>query len=311
MYLYNIILGNQKLAQDPWKHIVDVHGNHFIEKEDIKQRIRIDTRIDESVYPELGTLTPMWGTSNMQCYNILPNTKWANNNKNMNPLLIPNNKPEEFEQDVIYITVSNNYSIVRFNTPYRILQTYHKKDILQGCTVVLDKKEITEDGNIIRISVYDKKNNQYSDFNIRFMKEDHSKILVNRKAITNTKVLETMKEQVEKFSNRYMGFKILTKPNDFLTSAYVTSDKFIDVVTKATKGIKNTMIIKVNPSDLETPEAIARTTERLQKQFEEGRIRAVTQCGVNLPLDTVRALKLLYVFNYDVKNNVLSCKKAN
>lgn len=312
MLLYNIVLGNQKLAQDPWKHIVDQHGNHFIAKEDIRQRIRIDEKVDPSTYPELGNLPMTWGASNMQCYNVLPGTKWFNNNRNMNPLLLENKfASEDNEQIVVYITVSNNYSIVRFNTPYKILQTYHKKDILQGCAVVLNSKDIVENGDIIRISVYDKKNNAYNEFNVHFMKEDHSKILVNRKNITNPKVLESMKSQIAKFNNRYLGFKIVTKPKDLLTVAYVTSDKFKDEVVHATRNIKNPLIITINPEQLENPANNANIIKNLQKEFEESRIRAITQCGVNLPLDVVRQLKLLYVFNYDMKNNVLSCRKSN
>ena len=151
----------------------------------------------------------------------------------------------------------------------------------------------------------------YSDFNIFFTKEDTSKILVNRKNITNPKVLETLKSQVEKFKNRYMGFKILTKPNELLTSTYITSDKFKDDVINITKNIKNPKIIVVNPEQLETTESIQSVMDMLRTEFDGGKIKAITQCGVNLPLDMLRQLKLLYVFNYDVKNNVLSCRKSN
>ena len=313
MFLYNIVLGNLNLTPESWSHITDEHGNHFIAKDDIRQRIRIDGKVDQSLYPELGELTPVWSSANMQCYDILPGTKWVNNNRNMNPLLLSNNREnsEGKEQVVIYITVSNNYSIVRFTTQHKILQTYHKTDMYQGCAVVLDSNDVTAGGNIIRISVLNKKNNVYTDFNIFFTKEDTSKILVNRKNITNPKVLETLKSQVEKFKNRYMGFKILTKPNELLTSTYITSEKFKDDVVNATKNIKNPKIIVVNPEQLETTESVQSVMDMLRTEFDGGKIKAITQCGVNLPLDMLRQLKLLYVFNYDVKNNVLSCRKSN
>ena len=45
MILYNITLGNLNLAPEPWSHTMDDHGNHFITKDDIRQRIRITGKI--------------------------------------------------------------------------------------------------------------------------------------------------------------------------------------------------------------------------------------------------------------------------
>lgn len=312
MILYNIVLGNQHLTPDSWNHIIDSYGNHFIAKDDIRQRIRIDNRVDSSIYPELGELKPEWTTANMQCYKLLPGTRWVNNNRNMNPLLLTNKDDSEGkEQIVIYITVSNNYAIGRFTTSHRILQTYHKKDMFQGCAVILNNDERNADNRIISISVYDKKKDQYSQFNISFMKDDLNKIRIDRKAITNKNLLETLKNQSSKFNNRYMGFKIITKPNELLTATYITSDKFKDEVTKATNKINSPSIISVDPNQLDDVNYIEFITAILQEQFENDRIKAITQCGVNLPLDIIRKLKLLYIFNYDIKNNILSCKKSN
>ena len=118
MFLYNVVLGNQHLTPNPWTHIIDTHGNHFITKDDIHQRIRVDGKVDAKSFPELGELKPEWSTANMQCFNILPGTRWVNNNRNMNPLLIVN-KGASKEQIVVYITVSNNYIITRFNTNHK------------------------------------------------------------------------------------------------------------------------------------------------------------------------------------------------
>ena len=312
MILYNITLGNLNLTPDSWSHITDTHGNHFIAKDDIHQRIRIDNKVDPSIYPEMGELTPVWAAANMQCYNILPDTRWVNNNRNMNPLLLMNKDSEKGkEQIVIYITVSNNYAIGHFKTSHRILQTYHKKDTFQGCAVVLNTDDISTDNRIICISVYDKKKNQYNQFNIYFNEADINKINIDRRSITNAKLLESLKKQVDKFNNRYMGFKIITKPDELLTIAYVTSDKFKDSVKKATKDIKNAQIISINPDQLNDTSYVDYITTMLDNELSSNRIRAITQCGVNLALDIIRNLKLLYVFNYDTKNRVLSCRKSN
>ena len=315
MILYNIILGNLNLAPDPWKHTIDEHGNHFIAKEDIRQNIRIDGGVDESNYPKAGDLEPTWAAANMQCYHVLPGTKWINNNRNMNPMLLATKEPkEEKEQIVVYITVSNNYSIVRFNTNHRILQTYHKKDIFQGCAVVLNNTERNADNRIIAINAYDRKRDQYNQFNIAFMKDDINKIRIERKSITNTNVLETMKTQIEKFSNRYMGFKILTKPTELLTRYYVTTEKYKNDIIKATANINNVRVITIDnllDQSNDSNEFVNKFVSEYQKEFETERIRSITQCGTTIPLEAIKQLKLLYVFNYNMKDNVLSCKKSN
>ena len=311
MYLYNITLGNLNLTPEPWSHMVDDHGNHFIAKDDIRQRIRIDNRIDSAIYPELGALTPVWHASNMQCYNLLPNTKWVNNNRNMNPMVLENKDSDnKSEQIVVYITVSNNYAIARFNTHHRILQTYHKKDLLQGCAVVLNAEDRESDPKVIGISAYDKKKDQFIQFNIYFSRDDLNKITIERKNINNKEVIDTLKTKITKNVNRYMGFKILTGRNELLTLAYVTTEKYKNEIINATKDIKNPLIITVD-TDVNSPKSIDKLVAQLGNEFNDNRIRAVTQYGVNLPLEVIRRLKLLYVFNYDNVNNALSCRKSN
>lgn len=312
MILYNITLGNLKLTPNVWSHITDEYNNHFIAKDDIHQRIRIDNKVDEKLYPELGNLKPVWTTINTECYELLQGTRYVNNNRNMNPLLLSSKEYSEGnDQIVIYLTISNKYSIVRFNTSHRILQTYHKKDIFQGCAIVLNTQDRDADNRIISISVYDKRKDQYSKFNISFMNNDLNKINIDRKPITDKDILEKLKEQTRKFKSRYMGFKIITKPEDLVTVTYITSDKFKQDVIDATKNINRPKIITVNPEQLEDEAGIEAVTEMLQKEFEANRIKAITQCGVSLPLDVIRKLNLLYVFNYDTKNKVLSCRKSN
>lgn len=308
MFLYNVVLGNQNLTPDTWNHITDSYGNHFIAKEDIRQRIRIDGKVNSNIYPELGELKPEWSASNMQCYNILPGTKWVNNNRNMNPILIAN-KDTTKEQIIVYITVSNNYTITRFNTKHKILQTYHQKDVYQGCAVVLNSADKEKFNTIISINAYDKKRDQYVAFNVAFTEDN--KIYVDRKSITNKETRKNMEEQIAKFNNRYMGFKIITKPNELLTLAYITSDKFKDDIVNVTKDINNPKIVTINPEQLEDPNNMDAIIQMLEKEFYNGRIKAITQCGVNLPLDIIRKFKILYVFNYDIKNNILSCRKSN
>ena len=311
MILYNVILGNQNLAPDPWTHIEDPHGNHFIAKDDLHQRIRIDAKVDSSIYPPIGELTPEWSSANMKCYKLLPKTRWVNNNRNMNPLLLPQREGEEDKELIIlYLTVSNNYAICSFKCNYPILQTYHKKDTLQGCAIVLNNTDIT-DHKIISINAYDRKKDQYIQFGVSFMDDDMTKLTVTKKMIKNQVTINNMNELVHKYKSRYMGFKILTNKDQLLTLTYLTNDKFKPTIESITKDINKPNIIVLNSDKMEDEKYLTEITEMLLTKFTDGRIRAITQCGINLPLDIVRKLKLLYVFNYDVKNSTLSCRKSN
>ena len=249
----------------------------------------------------------------MQCYDLLPGTRWVNNNKNMNPLLLMDKNAEEGnDQIVIYLTVVDNYSIVFFNTKHRILQTYHKNNVLQGCAIVLNEKERSEQKDIIKLTVYDKKKDQFNSIIVKPTDKDPNKILTERKLVSDKKSVQSMREHMSKFKGRLMGFKIISKPGELLTSTYLVDEKFTDFIKAQVEGISNIAIYSVDgkkmKSDKEYMDDIVTT---LKEDIEENRIRSITLCGVTLPLEVIRELRLLYVFTYDVKNKVLSCKKSN
>lgn len=312
MLLYNIVLGNHSVVPEKWSHIVDEHGNHFIANDSIRQRMRIDKGVDPELYPEVGELEPVWSSSNMQCYHMLP-VRWVNNNKNMNPLLLMDkNADENNEQIVIYLTVASNYSILFFNTNHRILQTYHKNNVLQGCAIVLNEEERDTQKEFIKLTVYDNKKEQFSSISIKPSENDKRKILTERKAVSDKNSIKSMNDHMKKFKGRFMGFKIISKPKELLTSTYIVDKKFEEIIRKKTENISNITIYPVDAKRMKSDEEyISDLVPILKDDIDTNRIRSITLCGVNLSLNIIRDLKLLYVFNYDVKHDVLSCKKSN
>ena len=324
MYLYNVIFGNYNIAPDPWSHIMDEHGNHFITKEDIRQRMRLDKSIQPVDYPHEGELEPIWKSSNIQCYQFLPNVKWVNNNKNMNPLLLANKVEDgstpdsDDEQIVVYVTVQANYHITRFTTKYKILQTYHKKDVLQGCAVVLTVGELKADDRheIIQFSAYDDKKKDFANFTVEAMSDDLTKINTKRKSVTDPKLKARMQQQIDKYKNSYMGFKIRVHPGDSLTSLYIISDRLDPSVHEKIDAIAETIngffYFQVDMDSYENDEEYQKDFfAQLKNEIEKNRIRAVTLVGVRLPLPIIKQMKLLYVFDYRPEQNLIVCKKAN
>ena len=312
MYLYNVVLGNQNIAPAKWVHMVDDYGNHFIAKDDISQRLRIDKEVDQSKYPPEGELAVEWASANMSCHHLLPGVRWSNNNKNMNPLLLNDRRSVDnpaFEQIVCYLTISSNYKIVRFNTEHRILQTYHRDNQYQGCAIVLDTDSKADTPTIIEVYAYNTKKDEYKKITVAFT--DGDKINTVIKNVTNKATIADMREQCNKFKNRYMGFKILTHPGDMITRAWVVSPKYKELIQGRLKNINSSIIIEIAPDELENdPEVLERTLQKLSI-LKESRIRSFTMCGVQLPLSIIRELRMIYVFNYDIKNDVLSCRKSN
>lgn len=315
--LFNVILGNN-LDTKPWKLIEDSStGSLFFTNETIRQWIRLDKNLDRKLLPEVGAMNPKYSYGAVQAYEIPGNLRWVNNNTNMNPCLVSKRDTlvDKSEQHIIFITVKSNYKILGFHTNHRLLQTYHSNGEYQGCSVVLTKEEIEKDGtNVIEIDVFDTKKNMYRILTIDFKDSESNQLLIKKNKVENQDLFNTMrrKNQTRKTST---PFKIVSKENEFLTSFYLTREKFYNIMVKQTSFIKNREIINLpddfNPetfTDEERNDFIKSMSEALNRK---GRIRAITLAGVNLPIDIIHELKVLYVFTYDFKQNVLSCRKSN
>lgn len=297
MKIYDVKVGN--IVDDGWKHITDEFGNNYISKPSIYQRLRIDKSIDD-IDPDWSEIVPVWTGDGLAKYEFFNDKKlrWANNNKNMNPILLVDDNVEK-ELTVAYVTLSDEFTLLRYRTSAEILQTFHKKNSLQGCCVVFDEDKLTK-GSILQLQVKEKKTSRYLQIYVNIENGDIKRII---KPISDKKVMATLKT-IKKPNN----FKIQVK-SGLITLAYVVSNKetYEPIIEES---VVNPIIYELD-SNMES-DALK---EDLNKLFGEYRIRAVTLMGDIdsnvLTKELIRDLRLLYIFEYNDETNSLICKRSN
>lgn len=294
MVLYDVRVGNN-IVDDSWEFITDEFGNNFITKPSIYQRLRIDKTI-EGIEPKV--VEASWKSNDAARYEFLTDKKlrWANNNKNMNPILLVDENASDLS--ICYVTLSEDYILLRYRTSAEILQTFHKKNASQGCCVVFDEDKLTK-GSILQLQIKEKKTSRYLQVYLNVENGEIKKVV---KPISDKKVLATLRA-IKKPNN----FKIQVK-SGLMTLAYIVTNKeqYESVINEE---ISNPIIYEyidgLTSKDLE---------EDLSSFFGENRIRAVTIMGMDasvLNKDLVRNLRLLYIFEYNDDTNSLICKRSN
>ena len=294
MVLYDVRVGNN-IVDDSWEFITDEFGNNFITKPSIYQRLRIDKTI-EGIEPKV--VEASWKSNDAARYEFLTDKKlrWANNNKNMNPILLVDENASDLS--ICYVTLSEDYILLRYRTSAEILQTFHKKNASQGCCVVFDEDKLTK-GSILQLQIKEKKTSRYLQVYLNVENGEIKKVI---KPISDKKVLTTLRA-IKKSNN----FKIQVK-SGLMTLAYIVTNKeqYESVINEE---ISNPIIYEyidgLTSKDLE---------EDLSSFFGENRIRAVTIMGMDasvLNKDLVRNLRLLYIFEYNDDTNSLICKRSN
>lgn len=294
MVLYDVRVGNN-IVDDSWEFITDEFGNNFITKPSIYQRLRIDKTI-EGIEPKV--VEASWKSNDAARYEFLTDKKlrWANNNKNMNPILLVDENASDLS--ICYVTLSDEYILLRYRTSAEILQTFHKKNASQGCCVVFDEDKLTK-GSILQLQIKEKKTSRYLQVYLNVENGELKKVV---KPISDKKVLATLRA-IKKPNN----FKIQVK-SGLMTLAYIVTNKeqYESVINEE---ISNPIIYEyidgLTSKDLE---------EDLSSFFGENRIRAVTVMGMDasvLNKDLVRNLRLLYIFEYNDETNSLICKRSN
>ena len=294
MVLYDVRVGNN-IVDDSWEFITDEFGNNFITKPSIYQRLRIDKTI-EGIEPKV--VEASWKSNDAARYEFLTDKKlrWANNNKNMNPILLVDENASDLS--ICYVTLSDEYILLRYRTSAEILQTFHKKNASQGCCVVFDEDKLTK-GSILQLQIKEKKTSRYLQVYLNVENGELKKVI---KPISDKKVLATLRA-IKKPNN----FKIQVK-SGLMTLAYIVTNKeqYESVINEE---ISNPIIYEyidgLTSKDLE---------EDLSSFFGENRIRAVTLMGMDasvLNKDLVRNLRLLYIFEYNDDTNSLICKRSN
>lgn len=298
--IYSVILGNQKLLSDPFEITVDDHNNRFISKEDIHQKIRIPADLE-------GDLTLYYKTANTTAWIIPGDLVWSNHPRSFNPRLRAKSARETAmdEQHYIFLTVMNqNYRILHYDTNVPILQTYHGAGY-QGCVMVVSGTP-EDDYTLMTIDCLDVKTSELKTV-IVTIKGD--KVLVNKKSVEKSKRDDTGKKADDTKNLRSLGFVIHTLKGQLMTDLYVVTPKHKDALEKLLKSkrmIRNAIIVCVNPgaTDEEIQAAMADVVA-------ENRIRSCTEVGIAINMEIIKNLRILYLFNLDIKQVQLSCRKSH
>lgn len=309
--LYSVVLGNQEIIKNDWALITDEFGNTYISNDDIRQRIKLGNKVN----PKLDLV---YSSAFSCCYNMPENTIISNGNRNMNLSLInywskdKNEMEKHVDDSILYITLMNeNYKLICYNSEAGdIVQTFKKKDVYQGFAIRF------KDTNMVNVSLSiemkDIKMNRYVVIDIKI--DEEGKIDVQKTPIENKKEISKMKALLKKIGNKLAHFKIDFKDNNFITAVTLVHPDYIEEMNQYTDGIKNAVLIEVDPIVFEknAPEDLVKEYDRIfEEQIVTPKVKAITTVGVKLPYEFCTKYKILYLFSFDVETKKLKCLRSN
>ena len=290
-----------------WSIESDNYGNNYYTKENIRKRIRLAKDLDFQPNLERANPPEVFHGGIVNEYNTPANSRWVNNNKNMNPMLIAG---KDDEQMIVYLTVmAEDYRVIDYTTRHRVLQTYRKKDEYQGCVIVLNKSDLCKnekdtDNEIFRLVVRNKTTERFEVIRLKF-KNDKIEIC-DSEDISDYKPARLY--AVEKKFTEGVLFRVRVKKNDFLTNTYFVSPDKEEETKELVSGIKNANVVILTDEMLNNMEILRAV---LRDELEAKNIRAFTTNGVRIPNELVKEFKQLYIFDYDSEKGYLKCVKSN
>lgn len=310
--IYDITLGKNASSSEPWTLVKDGSMVYY-ENISIRERFKISKPEAVELPYAFGKLVPEYISNRIRKYKLPKNIRWVNNNVNLNPLLIPTSNFDDNETHILVISLmTKRYKMLSFKAHKRILQTFHTPE-LQGCIVVVTKKELEVDGlDCLSIDVYDNKRSKYGKIDINFAGAEANPIIVENHV--DNGAMEYLKKRNE-YSKTSLPFKLSLKRNHFITALYITTEEHADMVRENVKNIRNKIIFTVpdNFSLLSVEERksyIDRLRVAISTSDIKSAIRAVTLVGVTLPISIIHDMKFLYVLSYEPEHHRTVCLKS-
>jgi len=307
--LLSMILGDQNTGiTNEWNMVTDSYGNAFISNESIRQRIRLGKNVKK-------VLDKVYENNGVVGYNMANTTFLSNNNKNMNLSLMnfwskdPEVKANHKDDNVLYITFLNkDYKMIEYSTGYEVIQTYRKKDEYQGLAVVFkDCQNI-----IFKMKALKLETNEFVEI---IVSGDENFIISSQcSTITDKRLINILKGKMKKLGNRVNHF--VMDVDRFPTNTFIIDDKYAEQMESLLSTIPNAHIISLIGgsaafAEERTEDEKAAINALMQSQIVDERVRAVTTIGVKLPKTFCRTYNILYLFNYDIENNRITCVKSN
>lgn len=303
--LYSMTIGEPGSFTNPWTLINNGEKDKWLEKADIRQKIRIDASVpitDDLVQYYKREKNPVA----TQCFKLPKNTVLLNYSKDMNTVLVPTKK--QVKQHIIYITITNRYAIYLYETDHEIRASYHEENMYQGCCLVVPE-DVELGVNVMSILVKDTITGKYLRFNIQF--NDKGACFVKDHKIDDD-TMSIIKSKEKKYPNHRIPFRLAIR--EFCTQIYISKESDAKLIEEKIYGNRKKSGIISVPNVLadgkQTEKRINDLVECLRPCIEQYKIKAVTLVNMHLPLEVIRKLNILYVFEYNTQTNELICKKS-
>jgi hypothetical protein len=203
------------------------------------------------------------------------------------------------DDSITYVTFTNKYTVVKYETDYNICQTFSKSGIYQGCA--LKHKTLSAGTNLATFYCRDVNNKKFVKINIIAVSDDgiigYSITDIPRNE--NKPYFSSWKRSNEK------GVRIRMSASGLMTSTVITSPKTEELANFLTSNVNNPIVIAVDP---DSESDISDKLNGLSKN----RVRAVTVIdGIKIPFDVLKREQILYIFDIDSKTNECKCVKSN
>ena len=314
--LISTILGNSDAVKNEWEISKDQYGTVYIANDDIKQRIRLAKNVEEK-------LEKISSSANMAEYELPSSVVFSNSNRNMNLSIInfwskdEKTREEHEDSNIAYVTLINeNYKLISYELTdgVKIVQTYCRRDLLQGCALLFDGI----DRDIILLRCKDLKQNRFVDIVVA-VDENGTPYTNKFVAEQGSDELKKIKSEFKYVANKFIHFKMTCTPGQLPTNTFIVngaSEELVNDVKDMTKAIKNAVILTLPAgnasfSDKCTEEEAAAVHDMFQQNLVDARVRAITTVGIRLPRGFYKDYRILYHYDINPDSGEIRCIKSN
>ena len=306
--LLSLIIGKSKTdITNEWGLFTDSYDNNFIVNETTRQRIRLGKKVNTKC-------EKVMDKENFSAYDIATNTFFSNNNKNMNLILMnfwsedKEVKKNHEDDNILYINILNSdYKIISYDCgDNKILQTYYKTNDYQGLAVVF--KGLNKD--VFSFRARNNDINKYVDVVVNV--DENGVTSYTETEVTDSRQIQQANNYAKKLGKKIKNFTIKTE--GFPTNTFIVDPLLRDKVEETIESNVPNHVIIVADNNAFSDNLSEEEREDIRRTFKEcitdERVRAITVVGVRIPQSFLKEYNILYVFNYDITTDTITCIKS-